>query len=87
MAQKIIFLKSTIENLEKERDFYFGKLREIEILCQNTETPPAEYIARVTAILYAPDASDAPVSVEEDIPNEASVEPPPVVVTEEEETY
>jgi len=28
-------LKLTVDGLEKERDFYFKKLREVEILCQN----------------------------------------------------
>lgn len=29
--------KNTIDMLERERDFYFDKLREIELLCQNED--------------------------------------------------
>lgn len=32
-----IEMRLKIDTLERERDFYFDKLREIEILCQNKE--------------------------------------------------
>jgi len=47
--------KLNLEGLEKERDFYFGKLRDIEVFCQeqDQEGPAASIVAKVLEILYA----------------------------------
>ncbi|VAH53373.1 unnamed protein product [Triticum turgidum subsp. durum] len=37
LSEKIADLKVAVDNTEKERDFYFSKLRDIEILCQRPE--------------------------------------------------
>lgn len=34
---EILALKTNIEAIERERDFYYGKLRDIEVLCQQSE--------------------------------------------------
>eukprot|EP00960_Hanusia_phi_P010443 306151-Hanusia_phi.AAC.3 len=34
LNEELTSLKLTVAELEKERDFYFGKLRDIEITCQ-----------------------------------------------------
>ncbi|KAK6172006.1 hypothetical protein SNE40_018412 [Patella caerulea] len=46
------------EGLEKERDFYFGKLRDIEVLCQENEEDPT--IKKIMEILYATEDGFAP---------------------------
>uniref|UniRef100_A0A0A9W2G4 Microtubule-associated protein RP/EB family member 1 n=1 Tax=Lygus hesperus TaxID=30085 RepID=A0A0A9W2G4_LYGHE len=50
LSNKISDLKASIIELEKERDFYFGKLRDIEVLCQDYPDHPA--IRKVLDILY-----------------------------------
>merc|ERR1711894_442140 len=44
-----------IEGLEKERDFYFGKLRDIEVISQEFEAVDgaAEFSQKVLGVLYA----------------------------------
>ncbi|XP_046563976.1 microtubule-associated protein RP/EB family member 1-like isoform X2 [Haliotis rubra] len=52
-------LRLTVEGLEKERDFYFAKLRDIEIICQDhIDDDPV--IKSISEILYATEDGFAP---------------------------
>lgn len=53
--EKITELKLSIDSLEKERDFYFAKLRDIEILCQCPEIEHLTVVGAIKRILYATD--------------------------------
>lgn len=47
-------MRLNLEGLEKERDFYFSKLRDIEILCQEAdESESSAIITKILDILYA----------------------------------
>ncbi|CAD7682209.1 unnamed protein product [Nyctereutes procyonoides] len=48
-------LKLTVKDLEKERDFYFGKLRNIELICQENKGENNSVLQRIVDILYATD--------------------------------
>lgn len=48
-------MRVTVEGLEKERDFYFGKLRDIEVMCQEHENE--EVVKNIMDILYATEVS------------------------------
>lgn len=56
-------LKFTADTLEKERDFYFGKLRDIEILLQAKGEEGNPIIQEVMKILYA--TEDEKVEIDE----------------------
>ncbi|KAJ8408968.1 hypothetical protein AAFF_G00239890 [Aldrovandia affinis] len=55
LVQEVNILKSTIQDMEKERDFYFGKLRNIELICQEKEGEGDPTLQRIVDILYATD--------------------------------
>lgn len=49
-------MKLTVDSLERERDFYYGKLREIEVLCQaqeETDGNKSPLVEKILEILYA----------------------------------
>ncbi|XP_021943867.1 microtubule-associated protein RP/EB family member 1 isoform X1 [Folsomia candida] len=59
LASQLAETKLNLEGLEKERDFYFGKLRDIEIYCQEQdgcESNPV--LQRILEILYATEVGD-----------------------------
>jgi RP/EB family microtubule-associated protein len=51
-------LKLKVETAERERDFYFEKLRDIEILCQAPELQEIPAVRIVERILYAADSGE-----------------------------
>ena len=60
-------LRINLEGLEKERDFYYSKLRDIEILCQEedeTTTPPI--VQKILDILYATEDQNRELEPERD---------------------
>ncbi|KAL7193309.1 hypothetical protein ACSBR2_025005 [Camellia fascicularis] len=60
--EQITELKLSVDSLEKERDFYFAKLRDIEILCQCPEIENLPAVEAIKRILYATDDSASVVA-------------------------
>lgn len=59
LTKEVTDLKLSVDLLEKERDFYFAKLRDIEILCQTPELEDQAMAVAVKKILYAADAKES----------------------------
>lgn len=54
LSNQLMDMRLNLEGLEKERDFYFSKLRDIEILCQEAdESESSAIITKILDILYA----------------------------------
>ncbi|ETE67160.1 Microtubule-associated protein RP/EB family member 2, partial [Ophiophagus hannah] len=53
LSEQVHSLKLALEGVEKERDFYFGKLREIELLCQEHGEENNDLVQRLMEVLYA----------------------------------
>ncbi|XP_044476550.1 microtubule-associated protein RP/EB family member 1B-like [Mangifera indica] len=66
LSKRITDLKLSVDLLEKERDFYFAKLRDIEILCQTTELEHLPMSAAIKKILYAADAKESALAEAQD---------------------
>ncbi|XP_043480151.1 microtubule-associated protein RP/EB family member 1 isoform X3 [Leptopilina heterotoma] len=61
LSSQVMELKMTVDGLEKERDFYFGKLREIELMCQEPESEePSPIVRKILDVLYATEDGFAP---------------------------
>ncbi|XP_060670746.1 microtubule-associated protein RP/EB family member 1A isoform X2 [Ziziphus jujuba] len=66
LSKEITDLKLSVDLLEKERDFYFAKLRDIEILCQGPELENLPMAIAVKKILYAADAKESALAEAQD---------------------
>ncbi|KAM4771394.1 microtubule-associated protein RP/EB family member 3 isoform 2-T2 [Rhinophrynus dorsalis] len=60
LNQQLMELKLTVDGLEKERDFYFSKLRDIELICQEHESENVGVLSKIIDILYATEEGFAP---------------------------
>ncbi|XP_070277293.1 microtubule-associated protein RP/EB family member 2 isoform X2 [Myotis yumanensis] len=60
LNEQVHSLKLALEGVEKERDFYFGKLREIELLCQEQGQESDSLVQRLMEVLYASDEHEGP---------------------------
>ncbi|KAM6948941.1 microtubule-associated protein RP/EB family member 2 isoform 2-T2 [Aplochiton taeniatus] len=59
-------IKHALEGVEKERDFYFGKLREVELICQEQGEENTPFVDRLMEVLYSTDDQEAAAEGEEE---------------------
>ncbi|PKA50728.1 Microtubule-associated protein RP/EB family member 1B [Apostasia shenzhenica] len=71
LSDKIRELTVSLDGMEKERDFYYEKLRLIEILCQKPELEHLPMTKAVLKILYADDSEKTPLPEAEEFLSES----------------
>lgn len=67
LTQELSEVRLNVDGLEKERDFYFGKLRDIEVICQDGDNATTELSERVLQVLYATEDGFAPPEENENV--------------------
>ena len=78
LQQENAGLKETVAGLERERDFYFSKLRDIELLVQGAfeaepdlEKDEGGLLKQIQTILYSTEEGfEIPAETEEGVPEE-----------------
>lgn len=65
VTEQVTELKLKVDNVERERDFYFDKLRDIEILCQMPLLQSIPVVKVFERILYAADEKEAKEAMEQ----------------------
>eukprot|EP00090_Calanus_glacialis_P030737 TRINITY_DN4988_c0_g1_i1.p1 TRINITY_DN4988_c0_g1~~TRINITY_DN4988_c0_g1_i1.p1 ORF type:complete len:302 (-),score=74.37 TRINITY_DN4988_c0_g1_i1:96-1001(-) len=53
LTAEMLEMRLSIEGMEKERDFYFGKLRDIEVVVQEFSDTDDTFAAKILDVLYA----------------------------------
>lgn len=69
LSAKVEDLEQAVLDIEKERDFYFEKLRQVEIMCQvhqekGSESDPDHLVGKILKVLYA--TADQTIIVDDD---------------------
>lgn len=59
LTKQVSDLQNSVDVLEKERDFYFARLRDIEVLCQTPEIENNPMVMAVKKILYTADGNES----------------------------
>ncbi|KAJ6749154.1 MICROTUBULE-ASSOCIATED PROTEIN RP/EB FAMILY MEMBER 1B [Salix purpurea] len=72
LSKEVTNLKLSVDHLEKEKDFYFAKLRDIEVLCQIPEMENLPMTVAIKKILYAADAKESALEEAQEYLFEAS---------------
>ncbi|CAA3030215.1 microtubule-associated protein RP/EB family member 1B-like [Olea europaea var. sylvestris] len=67
LKEEMTDLKLSVDLLEKERDFYFAKLRDVEIICQMPELENIPMAVAIKKILYAADEKESVLAEAQEI--------------------